>query len=266
MCVFSPQLNSNVKPLAKPSLAAGIYSFAMDVTEIRLRNLKRLETDLRAKFKTQKSVAVQLDMSPSFLSQLIGGKKMGDEVARKIEDAQNLPHGYMDTPQWNKSRPPVQAYDIEAVDGMDGVDFAKEVLVPEVDAMLSAGDGQSVEFVETKYRLPYQIEWLRKVGVMKTEDVKLMPVHGSSMERTVFDGDKVLIHLTQTKIVSDAVFAIMLDGEPKIKRLFNTGAGVRIVSDNEDKVKYPDDLVTPEQAERLIVLGRAIHRQGSKGL
>lgn len=161
---------------------------------------------------------------------------------------------------------PVPAYEIRAVDGDDGIDADKEVMVAVVDVELSAGNGSQVEFIETKYRLPYQIEWLRKMGVRDPDHVRLMAVRGDSMERTLFDGDKVLIHLQDTRLKSDCVFAIMLDGEAKVKRLFNSVAGVRIVSDNPDKARYPDELVTQDQADRLILIGRAIHRQGSSGL
>lgn len=161
---------------------------------------------------------------------------------------------------------PVPAYEIRAVDGDDGIDLDKEVMVAVVDVELSAGNGSQIEYIETKYRLPYQIEWLRKVGVRDPDHVRLMAVRGDSMERTLFDGDKVLIHLQDTKLKSDCVFAILLDGEAKVKRLFNSMSGIRIVSDNQDKNRYPDELVTPEQGDRLRIIGRAIHRQGSSGL
>lgn len=161
---------------------------------------------------------------------------------------------------------PVRAYEIRGVDGSDGVDEDKEVMVAVVDVELSAGNGSSIEFVETTYRLPYQIEWLRKAGVRDPGDVRLMAVRGDSMERTLFDGDKVLVNLKDTRIKSDAVFAVMLDGEARVKRLFNSVSGIRIVSDSTDKARYPDELVTPDQADRLKIIGRAIHRQGSSGL
>ena len=68
----------------------------MDVLAIRRHNLELLVAQLRADGGTQKDAALALDLSPSYLSQLIGGKKMGDDVARKVEVAQKLPHGWMD--------------------------------------------------------------------------------------------------------------------------------------------------------------------------
>lgn len=45
---------------------------------------------------TKKDVAISFDLAPSFLSQLYAGKKMGDDVARKLELVIGLPHGWMD--------------------------------------------------------------------------------------------------------------------------------------------------------------------------
>jgi hypothetical protein len=93
---FSHGLNQYVKPPAKPRWLAGGYAAAMDAISARLANLKALVATLSEGGRTQKSVAIDLDLAPSYLSQLLGGKKMGDDVARKIESLRRLPHGWMD--------------------------------------------------------------------------------------------------------------------------------------------------------------------------
>lgn len=71
----------------------------MDAFATRLANLKRLcEDGIAAPSRLKKDMATALDMSPSYLSQLLGGKRMGDDVARKIETLLNLQHGWMDIP------------------------------------------------------------------------------------------------------------------------------------------------------------------------
>lgn len=82
----------------------------MDVIEIRHRNLLQLLDELAQKGATRNvDQAQRLVMSTSFLSQLKGGKKMGDDVARKIESATSKPHGWMDHPQWDSSDSESQA-------------------------------------------------------------------------------------------------------------------------------------------------------------
>jgi len=56
------------------------------------------------------------------------------------------------------------------------------------------------------------------------------------------------------------VYAILHSGELRIKRLIKTfEGGVRIRSDN---AAYPEEILTPAQAETLTVLGAAIWRAG----
>jgi len=70
----------------------------MDVFDIRTENLRLLvhEIQRRRPGRKQKELAGDLGMSASYLSQLMTGKKMGEDVARKIEAARHLAHGWMD--------------------------------------------------------------------------------------------------------------------------------------------------------------------------
>jgi transcriptional regulator with XRE-family HTH domain len=97
--VFSPQLNWAVKLPAKPLALARGYCRSMDASAIRWENLRLLVHQLERRGKgirLKKDVAIELGMSASYLSQLLTGKKMGDDVARKIEVTQGLEHGWMD--------------------------------------------------------------------------------------------------------------------------------------------------------------------------
>lgn len=98
MAIFSLGLNPIVKLGANQWHLANSYAAHMDVITTRLNNLRALVARAEQRGQSKKEAALGLDMSPSFLSQLLGGKKMGDDVARKIEAAATLPHGWMDTP------------------------------------------------------------------------------------------------------------------------------------------------------------------------
>lgn len=72
----------------------------MDIFEIRLANLNALVADMKRRGITkQKDQALAMNLSPSHLSQHVGGKKMGEDVARKIEAACQLPSGWFDSIQ-----------------------------------------------------------------------------------------------------------------------------------------------------------------------
>jgi hypothetical protein len=78
----------------------------MDATEIRHRNLLVLISTLEGRGVTKnKDQAQQMGaLGASYLSQLKGGKKMGDDTARKIETAMRKPRGWMDSAQWEHEK------------------------------------------------------------------------------------------------------------------------------------------------------------------
>lgn len=180
-----------------------------------------------------------------------------------------LPNPLPPAPPPQKHKP-IRAYEIKAIDGSDGVDPEAEVLVAEVDVVVSGGHGAVVpEFVETRYRMAYQISWLRQVGA-NPRDVRLMKVIGNSMERTLFHGDRIAVNIADKRIVDGRVYVFATGGtdpDIKVKRLYRTIDGrLRITSDNMDKMQYPDEYLSAEDADQLTMIGRVIDRSGQGGL
>lgn len=163
-------------------------------------------------------------------------------------------------------REPIAAYDVRAVEGPNDYDPTREAMVEEVEVEVSGGPGAwNPEYVETKFRMPFQLYWFREKRT-KPENVKLLRVKGSSMERTLFDGDRVAVDLANRRIAEDHVFAIWYGGA-KVKRLFQKPDGtLRIVSDNTDKERYPDEFVPPDELDQVYIIGRVIDKGGSGGL
>ncbi|MTI73328.1 MAG: helix-turn-helix domain-containing protein [Stenotrophomonas sp.] len=164
----------------------------------------------------------------------------------------------------------VPAYQIRAFDGPDDLDGDREVLVAEVDVVVSGGPGAAVpEFVETSYRMAYQLNWFKQVGA-KPDNVRVMKVTGDSMERTLFHGDRIAVNLADNQITDGRVYVFMTGGvypDVKVKRLYRTSDGrVRVVSDNLDKTQYPDEYLDAHDLEHVQVLGRVIDRSGRGGL
>lgn len=229
----------------------------------------------RAGFKSQEDAAKAIGCSRGTVgmwesggTQAIGDYLLDAARAYKVRPAWlnggEGDDGFPWTPDGPRVR--VHAYDIRGVDTGDGVEVDQEVMVDEVDVMLSGGPGNIVpEYVETRFRMPFQIEWLRKFGA-KPENVKLMRVNGDSMERTLFDGDRVAVHLGDRRVVDGRVYAVII-GEAKIKRLFKLRDGaLRVVSDNHDKTLYPDEIIPANEIESVYVIGRVIDKSGAGGL
>src|SRR6185312_2760931 len=79
----------------------------MDVYEIRHRNLLWLMRANKAAGHTDKDFGQRAGgIGASFLSQLKGGKPMGDDVARDIDSALGKPKGWMDSPRWEDETVP----------------------------------------------------------------------------------------------------------------------------------------------------------------
>jgi phage repressor protein C with HTH and peptisase S24 domain len=190
---------------------------------------------------------------------------ISDTTAREIERTLGLPVNWMDQDHDGRVVT-VPAFTIRAVDGRDGVNFETDVMIPVMDIEVSAGNGTPVpEFLPTRYELPYQIAWLHSVGARPT-DILIMPVRGRSMEPVLWHGDKVVLHRGRTDVRDGCVYALLHNGEARVKRLFRKGAGLRVTSDNPDKQRYPDELVEPEDMHRVLILGQAIDRMGAGGL
>lgn len=161
---------------------------------------------------------------------------------------------------------PVRAYEVEAVESDEDFDPEQEVWVDAVDVEAAAGPGVVIpEFVPTKYRQRYTLRWFREMGV-RPQDVRIMGVRGESMEPTLYASDRVAVNLADRAISSGRVYAFLLADEARIKRLFRMGDGtVRIVSDNPDKQRYPDEFIG-QDALGFAVIGRVIERKGTGGL
>lgn len=91
----------------------------MDVTATRSANLRALVDAALAGGATMTGLAPGFGMAQSYLSQLYGGKKIGDKVARKIEAARRLPHGWMDSPRGSQGLPEASQRVRVAVDTME---------------------------------------------------------------------------------------------------------------------------------------------------
>ncbi|MFC4729500.1 S24 family peptidase [Coralloluteibacterium thermophilus] len=240
--------------------------------------MKRIR--LRAGYKSQKEAAdaigcergtVSMWEAPSSQVKTVGDYLL--EVARAykvrpewVNDLDSDDDGFPWQPTEGR-RVKVAAYEIRAVDGEDGIDPDRDAMVPVYDILVSGGQGVIIpEFVETKYRLPYQIDWLNRWNA-KPEDILIAKVHGSSMEPILWHGDKAIIHRGRRLVSDGRVYSLIYGGEARVKRLYRLADGsLRINSANPDKDQYPDEVIGPEEMDSVYVIGQVIDKMGSGGL
>lgn len=119
-----------------------------------------------------------------------------------------------------------------------GLVYVKRV----VGVHLSAGTGVPVyDWEEEDRTRSFDSDWMASEGLI-AEHCRLYRVKGDSMYPTVFDGDDVMVNLRSREPINDTVFALIADDGPRLKRLRRTTSERwEIVSDNDDKLLYPDE-------------------------
>lgn len=184
-------------------------------------------------------------LDSGYIGQLINGfSAFGEKSARNLQDKIGLPAGYFDADA-AVDAPPSPA---------DRYEFATRVY----GAVLSAGGGAiSWEHEEVDGSHAFTRSWLNRKR-LKIEHCRVLSVAGDSMLPQLADGNVVLIDLSDcSPIKPGKVYAISVDGEQRIKRLFpQIDGSLRIASDNPDKSLYPDELVRPEYLDRVRIIGR----------
>ncbi|AIC11255.1 peptidase S24 [Xylella fastidiosa subsp. sandyi Ann-1] len=216
---------------------------------------------------TQSAIATFCNVS----EQAVSGWKRTGRIDKKhfaaLSTALKVPLEYWYGEAYGAERVGIDVRRIRAVDGEEGTDPETDVMIPVYDLEVSGGPGCTVpEYVETRYKLPFQINWLRTWDA-KPNDILIAKVRGSSMEDVLYEGDKVVIHTKRRRIRNDAVYALVYGGEARIKRLFVMADGsLRIVSHNPDKGRFPDEVVQPDNLEQVSIIGQVIDKMGSGGL
>ncbi|MCG8608929.1 MAG: helix-turn-helix domain-containing protein [Pseudomonadales bacterium] len=137
-------------------------------------------------------------------------------------------------------------------------EFAKIPFYDEVE--LSMGDGRVVYHEEPEKFLTFRSDWLKNMDVDPQHAV-VVTCKGDSMLDRIQDGDAALIKTDITEIEDDRCYAINYGGDAKLKRLLKRVNGDLIIrSDNNDpsENKWPDEIVKPEQADELRIIGMAV--------
>jgi len=128
--------------------------------------------------------------------------------------------------------------------------------VPVYDVELAAGYTGFYDHDHESETMSVSMDCLEKNNV-PSDSASIVTVRGSSMESTLCDGDTVLIDLSTTRPISGKVFAFNFDGDLRVKRfVLQLDRMWRIVSDNEDKELYPDEIVPANSLSHLSIVGR----------
>ena len=137
---------------------------------------------------------------------------------------------------------------------LDGPDH-EIIMVPMVEARLSAGHGSFETDGTSERKYSFRSDFLRRKG--NIADMVLMRVSGDSMEPAVEDGDVVLIDQSQTKPTPGKVYAVGVEDMVYLKKVNAEPGKLILLSNNRDFA--PLEIDTRGDLERNVrIIGRVI--------
>lgn len=238
------------------------------ISEIRRDNVQTL---LTMHLMSKTALASRLEVTVQQVYQVLGSnpqRNIGDKFARKIEEAFSMPSGWLDqdhagSERKEGGRTTVSARPVLVWDDEDDL-TSEYVLIPRLDVKASAGNGRIAWQIDEKgQRQAFRKSWMERLGIAP-ENAATIVAEGSSMAPRIEDGDSLVLDYKSTSPISGRVFVLTFSDELFVKRLFRMpDGGLRIVSDNPDKTRYPDWDVQQDRAETLQIIGRVVAVSGA---
>ena len=221
-------------------------------------SMKRLQEV--AKTNRNSDIARDLNVSPATVTNWMGRGVSKDGALKAAEkyktDANYILDGILvSTPKSIK--------DLDSILNKGSVSTGKvehHVNVPIYAVYFCCGDGNGeCEFEEIKGERSFPLSFFAERSI-KPSDFKLVCATNDSMKPYINHGDEVGIDISDIEVKDGGVYAILLDGDRMFKQIFREpGGALRLHSFN---TQYPDKIVTPDNHESLIVVGRQVYRAG----
>jgi phage repressor protein C with HTH and peptisase S24 domain len=138
----------------------------------------------------------------------------------------------------------------------DGPSF---LVLPKIAVAAAAGAGRQQPQSATNF-IGFRHDWLKTNFDLEPQDILLETVVGDSMEPHIHNGDILLVNATDRTFRNFGVYVITVRDERLVKRVQRKFDGSLIlISDN---VKYQPEIIAPDIAEEVMVIGRVIWRGG----
>lgn len=183
-----------------------------------------------------------------------GKVKMSPDIARGLEEKFHFSFTWVMSGVGPK-RKTGQIEEAEGAPYRSGEEF---VHVPRYEIEASAGGGCVVQSEQVVDYLAFKQEWLKTHLGLSAANLAVISVLGDSMEPYLFNGDLIMIDTHVSKIESDAIYVLQVDGALLVKRIQKKMDGTVIVkSDNEH---YEPEVFRGDSIDRIRVVGRMVRR------
>jgi transcriptional regulator with XRE-family HTH domain len=126
--------------------------------------------------------------------------------------------------------------------------------IPRYDVQLAAGAGSWNEGRLHLEDVPVTRSFLEQLGRASASNLTILQSRGDSMEPTIADRGFMIVDQAVTQPF-DAVFAFVLAGEARVKRLRRLTDGLMLISDNEN---YPAETLKSSEMKRLQIIGQVL--------
>ncbi|SON55769.1 Pyocin repressor protein [Hartmannibacter diazotrophicus] len=138
------------------------------------------------------------------------------------------------------------------------------VTLPHYVMALSAGKGIPEPDFPAREGIQLPEQWVRSVTGRNPRNLIVAHASGESMEPTIADGDLLIIDRTATKPLHGKIFALSVDGDLLVKRIARRLDGsIHMISDNPNKVAYPDEELADTMDLQIHVLGQVVWHGGA---
>ena len=229
----------------------------MDTNSIRRENLRALA----ATHKSQADFAAACGTAASVISLIISPnpkRNLGHRLARKIEQAQGLPLGWLDSEHSTPANSPIEIESIPAALAQKISSYRQVIEIERFDVAGSMGPGSELPESNTVVEsMNLDASWVRQNLVFTSIDnIKLISGRGDSMSPTIRSGDPVLVDVGVVSVEADAIYFFQMRGQLHIKRIQRDLDGMTIISDNS---KYQSIRVPAEREEDLVILAQVIY-------
>lgn len=229
----------------------------MDTNSIRRENLRALA----ARYDTQAEFAAACGTAPSVISLIVSPnpkRNLGHQLARKIEAAQKLPMGWLDSVHAKESGETVDLTSLPAALAQKINSYRAVVEIERFDIAGSMGPGtEPPEMNMIVEHMSLDAGWVRQNLVYTSlENLKLISGRGDSMAPTIRSGDALIVDVGVTTVDSDAIYYFQMRGQLHIKRIQRNLDGLTIISDNG---QYREIDVPATREDDIKVLAQIIY-------
>lgn len=211
----------------------------MNVEKIRRKNLQNYIT---TNYPNKRKFTLAYSLNYGNLYSILKGERpFGERLARDLEQKIGLQENSLDQDDSTMLN-------------------QTETRIPVYANKLSAGNG-NLAFNEAivSYHL-FNSEDLRNEG-FNEKNLCVFYVRGDSMLPEIQDGAKVLVDLTQGELIDNKIYAISINNEIYIKKLFNQLGSNKVVIHSENN-NYPD--ATLKLNDEFKIIGKVVYLLGKR--